>query len=936
MITYGIKINGVDYTYALPLPFKEQFALDESLDNAVVNLKMINKAERFNILSLVEITKNDGTTTTTFNFFVAKDTLTEIIGTGLYDHELVLIEETKLLEKKIVDTNTITNVLIKQYQLYDDVPVYLVYGSVEEPFEFPVGHPKYTSDLDFPYSEYCKSPKPKNETIFLPSYNRFWTDLTSGVPNPTGDVIILQEGIEIYKTSDPAYNQIQLPKILGAYEIRYTYPSESAYLRIYISRVQTEDIEPYTITDVVNRLLSIMKTERVGTLPRFTFNSEQATKYSSVLAPEFAFTKSTLKECLDQVGGYIHAIPRLSNNVIYFDDLGTSETTNLSYEYISHQENQDIEQFCSHIDTNIDNLVNIDNALDGTIIEPFDKGYETVRPETTVVRITNESALIETEYPIEQILKVEVGYLSDGTLVGDITPYIYENAKYQALSGTIGTFPYSKAYAIYYTQGEKNILGLDFKLPNPISSVFSDPAIINIIERKTNNPNIQNLFNVQEFVGLAFRITYYPVINTRIKQSKTNLSEFTEEVTNIYNQTANKVDSTAYGENLKGAVARLGNIEKIKTFIIPKLADLPKIGMLVDNDYYIASISTENLRDYIKCTVGLSKDFNRLNKFVGIKNNLRMYEVSEKQSVERYVIYEDYCVIGDNFTTSDRGLLTDNGIALVVNDFNGVNLKTPVSVVNTIGLDTDNNELVSIVLAVINLGIGNSLWFGFRYSDNYSAGNTSSTGTNSVDADYYRVQNFVAYSDFFGRIENLKLNMYANFGDIITNYATQQAIGNNLPIFNETILTNSLISTETLPIILKKDSRENINFSYQVHFVSNRNNFIIGSGLALNNGLVSSGENFAKLYVLPTKLNKFDKVIDLTGATLIKSYENDITSIVQTANKVVFANETSTAQGLSWVLVNSENNQLLFGENIAIEIDDTIQMPTMTFTHTQF
>lgn len=935
MIRYKVIIGGIDYTYAVPLPFKEQFVLDESLDNAVLNLKMIDKAERFNILSLVEITKNDGTTTTTYNFIVAKDTLTEIIGTGLYDHELILIEETKLLEKKIVDTNTVTNVLIHDY----------LAGASRVHYEEITESGNVIDRID---NGIIYSPIEQGTNITFPTLDNM-ISLISGVAAKEFSVLLYKNNIlidSVFKegasSTVPSLTLTQNNIANGLYRIEYlikfsdifsTYYQGSSYTFSVISPTQT--LTPYTITDVVNKLLAIVKTERVGSLPRFIFNSEQATKYSSVLAPEFAFTKSTLKECLDQIGGYIHAIPRLSGRVLYFDELGTNETTLLPYEYISHQENQDIEQYCSTIDTNIDNLINIDNANDGTITEPFNNGYETVRTETTGVRITDDSAIIETEYPIEKILKVEVGYLSDGTLVGDITPYIYENAEYQALSGTIGDYPYSKAYAIYYTQGEKNLQGLNFKLPNPISSVFSDPAIINIIERKTNNPNIQNLFNVQEFVGLAFRITYFPVVSTRIKQYKSNilLGEFPEEITNIYNQSANKVDSTAYGENLKGAVARLGNVEKVKTYIIPKLADLPQIGMLVDEDYYISSISTENLPDFIKCTVALSKDFNRLNKFIGIKNNIRMYEVSEKQSVERYVIYEDFCIIGNNLATSDRGLLTDNALALIVNDFTGINAKTPISVVNAIGLDIDENELTSIALPIVNLGIGNSLWFGFRYSDNYSAGNTSSLGTASTGVDYYRVQNFVPYGDFWGRIEYLKLNMYVNFGDIVTNYTTQQDIGNNLPIFNEAITTNSLISTSIWPIILKKDSRENINFSYQLHFISNRNNFIIGSGLALNNGLVSEGTNYAKLYVLPNKLNKFVKTVDLTGATLIKSYENDTTSIVQTGQNIAFADEISTVDGLSWAVVNSENNQLLFGQNIVIKENDTIDMPTMTFTH---
>ena len=50
-----------------------------------------------------------------------------------------------------------------------------------------------------------------------------------------------------------------------------------------------------------------------------------------------------------------------------------------------------------------------------------------------------------------------------------------------------------------------------------------------------------------------------------------------------------------------------------------------------------------------KYSLGLSKDFNRWNEYVGIDNNQRFYEISEKQAIERYVNYEDYLVISDDF-----------------------------------------------------------------------------------------------------------------------------------------------------------------------------------------------------------------------------------------------------------------------------------------------
>ena len=85
--------------------------LDSALDNGVLNLFMIPRKEVFKPFTPITITKDSDT----YTMFVASDKVTEIIGTGKYKHDLVLIEETKLLEKKIVDTNTTTQPLIHDY-----------------------------------------------------------------------------------------------------------------------------------------------------------------------------------------------------------------------------------------------------------------------------------------------------------------------------------------------------------------------------------------------------------------------------------------------------------------------------------------------------------------------------------------------------------------------------------------------------------------------------------------------------------------------------------------------------------------------------------------------------------------------------------------------------------------------------------------------------
>lgn len=934
MIKYKFLIDGVDYTKDVALPSKEQYVLNSALDNGVMAVKMIPRKVIFKPFTPVSLQKDNDV----YTMYVMSDKTTEIVGSGLYTHELVLIEETKVLEKIIVDTNTTTNPLSHDYLgNAGDVYVKSFYSIIGSDFKTRYYYNNLMKDVVVSTTTLPSLKdfigivqfEEENETVSITVTNTRTQQIVQGAGGIT-EPFIPSEPLptnDIYEAKYYFFNRRTLTSITDTF-------------RFVVIQQETPPA-PKTITDVVNRLLLICDTLAEDEQPRFTFNEAQATKYSQVLAPEFSMTKSTLRECLDQVGGYIHAIVRLDNGIIYFDELGSNNETTLPRNYIGHYETLDAEQYATHLDSIVDNLVNIDNASEGTIVEPFSGGYETVRCETGTVRITNDSAIIETEYPIEKIEKLYVGFLNvDGyrdTPVGDITPYVYEESEYNALSATEDLFPKSKAYAIYYSMGQKNIKGLNFKLENvqDILKVFKDEAILNILERKTGK-DLQNLFNVMPLTQLNFQIVYYPSTTARIKQSKAYLGDFNRELTSIYNQSANKVDSRAYGENLKGAIARLGNVEKFITYTFKSADDLPNVGDFVvidDDDYYIATLNLENLTDYVRATIGLSKDFNQLSQYIGIKNNIRLYEVSERQTVERFVNRDDYCVIGDQITSDNKQLITESAIQLIKTQFTGeTRTEKEISCVRAVGY-SKGAARQSVDLPAFTLGAGNAIWLGFKYKDNYSAGNTSTELTLSSGAEYYRVQDYVPYGDYFGELDTLQLAFYSTLKEL-ENYNETMSVGNALPRSRITTSRTPLVATKTnANLRIMKDSRENINFGYQMYFVSNDRKIVIGSNIAYGNPLVNNTTTSAKLYILPTRINKFDKVVDLTNATLVRDYSTNTNQITYSANTLKFSDEIATANGKSWVVVDSATNTLLFGKNTSITNGETITMPYLSFTH---
>lgn len=124
----SVYIDGICRASNAVMPLKYGNFLDERLDECYLSLRAIKK-ENFAPLTPVEVIINQeeyfGTgdkrtivsqSTHTEYYIVANDNATEmLIGKGVYNHELYLIELTKIAECYVVDTLTYTNDLGRVY-----------------------------------------------------------------------------------------------------------------------------------------------------------------------------------------------------------------------------------------------------------------------------------------------------------------------------------------------------------------------------------------------------------------------------------------------------------------------------------------------------------------------------------------------------------------------------------------------------------------------------------------------------------------------------------------------------------------------------------------------------------------------------------------------------------------------------------------------------
>lgn len=910
-ITFTVSINGKLYPKAV-FPLKTADLLDEQLDEAYLTM-VLCKEEHFDMLSRVQIdarTKNaygQITSEKSFNYVIANDrSVLTIKDKKLYKHEIYLIEETKLLEGLVGDSIVFTNTLGNIYTL-------------NAPLSTPI-----SSESRFPEktpSTYKAVLEIGTEFTFVPASVIYENQANFD----GGKLTVLYGGEPIFESiSFPYTTVLQEGMYVARYESEFEMPAggeATKTVEYYFTVIKNRyPLKKWTITDVVQRTLDLIEPHLDGYPNRFTFNEEQAEEYKNVIAPEFAFTKENLRERLQQIGGFIHAEPRLRNGVIYFDKYGMNDYADMyKTPYTGKMVCQDINHYATNLDSSVDNLVSQLSWAKGVIMEPFAGGYRSVRTESMNVRITAENMLIQTIFPVYQVEKLTCAYIKDGKLTTcDITPYVFESVDYNSnLSSYDVTYPTSKAFGVYYTQGERNIRGLNFKVPDAISDILRKYAIINILEA-VSGENF-GWFDKIDYPTLMFQITYIPIFSTRVTQTKQYIVGMQHPFALPYNQGANMIETSYYGENMKGLIARLGNVEKTLTYMVYNLNRIPKAGQLFDDEYYISAVFTEFMPSYIKVQLTLSKDFNRLSQYINVPSYKRFYEVSERQAFRRETLYTDYLVIGNEVEDDGQALIDDHFLEYIKHTLTQTAPEdSKITFAQTISVNK-NNEMVGnvCVFPVLGTAMGTTMNFSFSAEDNYSAGPQSvehnvKSGNDEVTG-YW--QQYVPYCDYYGRIYYLDLLFGQKFSP---SNKLDAALG--LPkLPGGTYQGINIISTRQNSLLYRKDSREIMNFTYQASFVTNRKNIVIGSALAAMNPLIkgSDRDNPAGLFISPHRINKFDDFVDISEMTQQDWTGAEDVTVDGTVMRL--GQITASVEGKAWAIVYSPNQE---DTEITVEDED--------------
>lgn len=944
-------------------PFTDGTSLDDTLDAGCINLSLSPRSEPIRPFTPIRIiVSQDGNEVDRIYRLVAstkrtKRTFAQSIG-NRYDWTINTIELTKLLERRFIGTLTSTKYLQTDYaeQGYKTKGTMLPTSNTDFIDFATVGTPYLTPYKNGSIMDVLNPNKQIQYSASLAAINESYVE----IKYPSGSV----NKIITTSLNDDTVTQIELTED-GTYSITAyadtklrktssgsTYNARGGFVfDIGVFSESTKKTQP-TITTVCQRLLSSGVTRRKEiSNQEFELDADFAEQYKEVIAPEFSFTNCTLWDALSQVGGFIHAIPRLvprskdddTHYNVTFDKLGGSDIAPNMPPLIYQDMTLDINEYCGTIASPAQNLCNTEDDTKGAITE-LGNDYITVRAEEGAIEINGDNVIIRTSMPIQKLVKLECGFIpgyeNGGKAVGDITAYTYEDAEYSVLSSYWGSaYPYSKAWALRWKQGGNVIDGLTFKQEGKTSAstAFGKTAIVNIIEAKTGvEVSLTDATQGQWYRQLAFKVTYVPIVTARVEAIKPYDTNKTNN-TLVYNQGANVAETSFYGEKMRGAIARLGQAVEQRTYDIKTWNGLPKVGQLLDGKY-IATIDAQYDITRIRISLTLTKDFNQLSQFVGLNSNYRLYDISEKQSVERHIHYFDKIVLGHAKNENASPMTIIKAVAdMLRRTFHPFGMTdTPIKKVSVARVLPFSNgtamEDRSVVLPVAAFPFGTSLCFSFSFFDNYGAGYQSS---NDYDGEKNKAtQRLVPYTDVYGEISELHFGLFAEGwtptidtqkdGSYAMLYPQNEDYKWNGESADEPLISTHLVGF-TNPVgalIINKDSREKIDVTYQVHYCADEDNLVVGAGLADFCQYVGSnvGKNTLNVYViwLDHTINGLNKYI---SGGYVESINLVITQSAFTTVDGIFrwnGRACPTDSAFAYAVCKMSNNgkyEMLFGEN---------------------
>lgn len=861
-------------TYAFT-GFSEVIArIQGELNSGYIEL-LSDESHNFQIFSILTILVQDGNDSRTLNYYVGRDEV-EVSNkhSGKYLHKIELIDLTKKLEKKVLETITFTqpsNINDKQYTIWDCLQrLWRIYESTTPTItstqvtnwlngtldyeDMPNENDNYDKLLDFIDSglkaKLNSIPAPQLVLSNLTLREAFDEVLkyVNGISKVEFDGIYFTLGCEFFN------NTKDLIDFFNKNESHNT----------------GQNVEDYDI-DIQNFVKNQI-TEDFNTQSSLVFPSE--TTYCPMKAKESDYLIS------DSNFGML-----LENNIYSLQDV----FVNCSYNLVIERDGVAVVSLTE----NNANVNIIDNVVDSEQFGNLDISYEQTydidkKLKNNTVYYDYNGNFIYCGYHFKELLFERHSFVY--ALSIGLAKQLYEQYKTQY---TACTYVISIANQGAYSSEDKYVT---------VSFTVENTGIIH-----NNQVSFGYLTNKFKFNEQQFRVRYTPIYNARLSTQKDDTTQVKLNTSSLSNQRGKVISLQNVSLNDKSNVERTGN-ENFEIAIRHKhLSELYNTGDYTTDGYIITKAEYIYYDTYIIGKYEFTKNYTKLSEYIGINSEYRPYEIpSGKEVYERNMVLNDYVYISTNdktYTHTPHNISTNhiqNYIKTLWND------STQNSTINNVVVNMDFGALVprfneissganALYFSCTSDGGGNNLLFHFSFNDNISAG-------------------YVEYDNGDGKILMQKAPYTTNGKSCIM--ALQFINGesniptNKIPLINTSsvIYTDKVVSTID-NVYLLKDPSEIIDFTYQISLLNKTpNDILVGRDFTKKNNFVYNNDNEVYyIYGTNTKFQKDDIVIP-SSAVQVSALSSNNCSIQTLENGYRYLFQVSGLSGYNYYYIGNKAN----------------------------
>lgn len=514
-------------------------------------------------------------------------------------------------------------------------------------------------------------------------------------------------------------------------------------------------------------------------------------------------------------------------------------------------------------------------------------------------------------------LKVGSTYVNLTSL--DITDYVVEYDLYRTL-GTLSAFQpdygdQTKNNTSYYKRYESTI-----NLCTQTASWGTGIPLLNSIdeslEKMIGQLYYKSTYNVLTVGGVSqkrsmllwqWRIVYEPLgENTKLTVSKTNAEEIPFAIP--YNQQQQIASSVGLGRNMQSVANRTGTEQKQVVRYITKLSQMRRVGAvatLKGEIWRLTEVAGTFTPIRARVTETWTKGWSMRSEYVGINREFRSWNIPS-EITERNLLYQDYCLITRKANLNLGGAkIGTNAHNLLMYFIDQSKSWSGVTEQSAMWLMRDQTN--GAILSSSAFGFGNSLVFSARTKDNLSAG-IQRVKLNDTDSNYQQNVD-VYYCKGDGTLNKFNVQFGADISNLDSMAYPESKIGTT----NTLDTTAPYLFNTWTEFAVDKDPAEQLNFTYQLHMLTDDPNLIIGSMWAGRNPLVHQYNStptrkyWSITKRLPQGAQVMTSIYGTSGISASACKVNVSTSGSRAYENIVF----TVPSGSLGVCVTDENNNIL-------------------------